>query len=153
MENAHPSTKRKPSQENSGDWIWSSRPKARVDASKVGKWLVFCSPQQIDDLWVKIANSMDGGELAKVSIGCKVNTAGRDANKHVICVYTANFANKDSVAACLAVLRELGIEDTLYYKTDKQTRTRQYASKGYKSSIYSSADFERLKPTAQMGMF
>lgn len=153
MENAHPSTKRKPSQEKSGDWIWSSRPKARVDASKVGKWLLFCSPQQIDALWAKIASSMDGGDLAKVSIGCKVNTAGRDANKHVICVYTANYANKDGVAACLAVLRELGIEDTLYYKTDRQTRTRQYASKGLKSSTYSSTDFEGPKPTAQMGMF
>lgn len=142
MENAHPSTLRKPSQEKSGDWIWSSRPSARVDASKVGKWLLFCSPQHIDDLWAKIANSMDGGELAKVSIGCKVNTSWPSANKHVICVYTANFANKDGVAACLVVLRELGIEETLYYKTDRQTRTKQYASKGMKSSTYSSTDFE-----------
>lgn len=153
MENAHPSTKRKPSQEKTGDWIWSSRPKMRVDASKVGKWLVFCNPRQVDEIWARIANSMDGGELAKVSIGCKVNTAGRDANKHVVCVYTANYVNKDGVAACLAALRNLEIEGVLSYKTDNQTRARQYASKGIKSSTYSSTDFEGPKPTAQMGMF
>lgn len=153
MGNPHPSTKRKPSQEMTGDWIWSSRPKVHVTAGCVGKWLVFCNPNQVDDMWQKLAISMDSGDLGNVSIGCKVNTAGRDANKHVICVYTANYANKDGVAACLAVLRELGVEGALYYKTDRQTRTKQYAAKGMKSSTYSSVDFEDPKPTAQMGMF
>jgi hypothetical protein len=136
-----------------GEWIWSCRPKKRVNALKVGKWLIFCSPQQVDRLWATIVTSMDGGALSKVSIGCKVNTAGRDPNKHVICVYTANYLNKDGVAACLSALRELGIEGVLSYKTDNQTRAKQYASRGIKASTYSSSDFEGSKHSYQIGMF
>ena len=136
-----------------GEWIWSCRRKKRVNASKIGKWLIFCSPQHVDSLWAMIATSMDGGALSNVSIGCKVNTAGRDPNKHVICVYTANYLNKDGVAACLSALRKLGVDGVLSYKTDNQTRAKQYASRGFKASTYSSYDFEGSKRSSQISMF
>src|SRR5690606_27290415 len=89
------------------------------------------------------SKSMSDGELAKVAVCAKVSTAGRDSGKHVICVYSQDYANKDDVGRCLAALRRLGIKAHVSYKTDGQTRSGIYSTRDRRVAIYTSNDFEK----------
>ena len=64
-----------------------------------GKWLIFVSPRNVDEVWEKIKKAVEEGKLgdeAKVSVGKR--------KSHVICVYTydwTDFYNSSSVQKSL----------------------------------------------------
>lgn len=132
-----------PSQCFTGDWLWSCRTRISANPERVGKWLIFCSPDRVDEIWRSVSKSMLDGELAKVAVCAKASTAGRDSAKHVICVYSQDYANKDDVGRCLAALRRLGIKAHISYKTDGQTKAGIYSTRERPVAIYTSKDFEK----------
>jgi hypothetical protein len=114
----------------------------------VGKWLVFVPCENVDKVWSRIARATEHDLLG---ISAKVSTAvpnGYDASRHLICVYTNDFRQKDDVARVLNALREIGIIGKLYYKTDEATLSGLYSSNGPftkkkgRASLYCSDDFE-----------
>ena len=89
-----------------------------------GKWLVFRPREQIDDVWMIIKEKTRNGELG---IAAKVSTLFQGKDRHVICVYTENYFDKEDVFRVRESLRNLGIEETLYYKPDIYTHLNIYS--------------------------
>jgi len=106
--------------------------------SKVGKWLVFCAPSEVNNIWDKIKVATIKGKLGGSS---KVSTAmpsplkkGKD---HVICVYTKDYDDKEDVMRVRRELSKLGITKKIPYKTDESTMSGKYSFKGDKKiSMY-----------------
>lgn len=91
---------------------------------KTGKWLVFRSRDQIDDVWRVIEKTTHDERLG---IATKVSTKKQGKNRYVICVYTKDYLDDDDVNRVRAILRSLGIEELLYYKPDIYTRLGIYS--------------------------
>ena len=89
-----------------------------------GKWLVFRPRDQIDDVWVMIE---DGTRKELLGIASKVSTLQQGKMRHVICVYTYNYLDEEDVFRVREKLRDLGIEELLYYKPDIYTKLGIYS--------------------------
>ena len=101
-----------------------------------GKWLVFVSRENVDEVWEKIRNATEAGRLGT---GSKVSTAkpsrlSSDPAKrtHVICVYTRDWTNRNDVMRVREELRKLGIINKIPYKADEDTLSGKYATLGHK---------------------
>lgn len=111
---------------------------ARESGLVVGKWLVYVSADQIDDVWQTIASATLKGELgvdAKVATARQASSAG---GEYVICVYTENYLNMEDVQRVRDKLRELGFTQRLYYKPDIYTYLGIYSKvfPGVRASRY-----------------
>lgn len=122
-------------------WEWAVNPD-KVEARKdSGKWLIFLNDEQEGLMWNRICESLSHGELAqccykaKMALRPRFNDQLKESRK-VVCVYTSNFNDKEQVRDCLKVLRSLGFDDAMYYKTDNQTRGGLYRGGSQKSYIY-----------------
>lgn len=85
-----------------------------------GKWLIFGSIEEIDELWLKIKTATLSGQLGpstKVSTA-KPNKNAADNNTRVICVFTEDFHNTEDVSRIETALRALGIKQKMVYKLD-----------------------------------
>jgi len=73
-----------------------------------GKWLVFTTPDKVDPIWNRLANSLVSGPLAQTSAFlAKVSTTPKSPGpsyQHVICVYLPNVFDKDEVTKVMKVL-------------------------------------------------
>lgn len=122
-------------------WKWAVDPD-KVEAHKdSGKWLIFLNAEQESGMWNEICESLSHGELAKYSYQVKMALSPRfndkiKENRKVVCIYTIDFNDKEQVKGCLKVLRSLGFNDVMYYKTDNQTRSGLYRGGSQKSYIY-----------------
>ena len=136
-----------PSQVSDALWLTAQSPLAtapQFDETKVGKWLVFADPGHVDSTWALIASGVERDGLDGCCLQAKTSTlASLQKSRHVICVYTEDFGDRDQVGRCLAQLRALGIGGRLQYKTDIQTHSGVYSGSGVKASHYSSTDFEK----------
>lgn len=88
------------------------------------KWLVFISHKSVDEVWAKIASATAAGHLGYLS---KVSTAkpkssGKPPSSRVICVYTHDWTDELDVWRVRQALRDLGITETISYKSDDDTR-------------------------------
>ena len=85
-----------------------------------GKWLVFVSSDEVDDLWGRIAESTLAGTLGNAA---KVSTRDESdlASKHVICVHSADYTSTEDVNRIRDELRRLGVEQRIPYKPDVYT--------------------------------
>lgn len=110
--------RRFPLSEESLDWA------AKNYEDTTGKWLVFRQRDQIDDVWMKIREKTRKEELG---IAAKVSTLLQRKERHVICVYTDNYLDKERVFQVREDLRDLGIEELLYYKPDIYTKLGIYS--------------------------
>src|SRR5260370_36560329 len=141
----------KPSADTSAPWI-SVRVAGQgcyVDGqSFVGKWLIFVTAENVDNVWARIERATENSQLG---ISAKVSTAvpnGYGSSNHVICVYTNDFRDKEEVGRALKALRQLRITGRIYYKTDQATLSGLYGSNGPftkkkgRASLYSRDDFE-----------
>ncbi|MGO8034932.1 putative phosphothreonine lyase domain-containing protein [Rhizobium leguminosarum] len=112
---------------------------AESDERSSGKWLVPIEVPDIAEVWAKIEDAVVEGKLlaAKKSTHHLVRIIGYN----LACVYCSE-SNETTITETLAVLREIGIEGELRYKSDKATfeQSDEY--------LYSSNDFEGpgLKP-------
>lgn len=103
--------------------------------TKIGKWLVFSDNRDHDENWRKIKQATEDGFLgvsAKAATA-KPNPNANSMNEKVICVYTYNWLDVNDVYRVEKNLRAIGIEQTLYYKTDSDTIAGLYKSKGAKN--------------------
>jgi hypothetical protein len=114
-------------------WIYALSPvrPTGVDPAFVGKWMVFADEGDVDALWATIRGAVERGELG---ISAKVGTARQRQTspygQHVICVYTADYRDRDDRRRARDTLRSLGVTWKIGYKTDQATRAGQYAGPG-----------------------
>jgi hypothetical protein len=82
-----------------------------------GKWLVFVSSDEVDNLWERIAKSTLAGTLGD---SAKVSPRGEEdfEFKHVICVNNADYRSMDEVNRVRDELRRLGVTSRIPYKPD-----------------------------------
>lgn len=88
--------------------------KARGDTT--GKWMLFCRPQYIDEVWSRVAK-----ETANGNLGCaaKVGPAFGVGEKPIlICVYVQDFTNRDEVKRVLWKLQEMRLNVKSRFKPD-----------------------------------
>lgn len=118
-------------------WLYAHRqqgsyPEATEEGS--GKWMVFVPREQIDNVWLIIAEAIRQGKLgnsAKVSTA-RPNPNSTNQNDHVICVYTYDYRDLEDVKRIRSTLRELGITWKIPYKTDAATYAGQYQVRGHR---------------------
>jgi Bles03-like protein len=110
---------------------------------KRGKWLLFIENKLIDITWQKIKRATKDGLLgpsAKAATSYKNQHANSETEK-VICVYTYDCEDVEDVWRVEKKIREIGINITLYYKTDDATGKGLYSVNGAKNiSKYSSRE-------------
>jgi Domain of unknown function (DUF1917) len=90
-----------------------------------GKWLVFVSSDEVDNLWERIVKSTLAGELG---ISAKVSTRDQEdlPSTHVINVYNADYRSMEEVDRIRDRLRRLGVKERIGYKPDIYTHCRIY---------------------------
>lgn len=124
-------------------WRWAIDPDEVETYKDSGKWLIFLNAEQENLMWNRICESLSYGELAqccykaKMALRPRFNEVSKE-NLKVVCIYTKDFNDKEQVKNCLKVLRSLGFNDVMYYKTDNQTRSGLYRGGSQKSYIYCS---------------
>ncbi|KAI2622667.1 DUF1917-domain-containing protein [Hypomontagnella submonticulosa] len=110
--------------------------KAGMDAAKAildlaqalhvrcGKWMLFCTALEVNEVWETIARATANNELgiaAKVATRSAVDTR----TERLICVYTADFTDTKDVRRVAERLKQLGLVQArgkpLYYKPDVYT--------------------------------
>jgi hypothetical protein len=110
----------------------------RVDDERVGKWLIFIPPGEVDDAWRKIRDETARGMLG---ISAKVSTARLNPDSHseraVIYVYTRDWADETDVMRVRERLRDLGFLERLGYKRNIETYRGEYSEEGKKVTYYS----------------
>ncbi|KAI0121641.1 hypothetical protein BJ170DRAFT_130431 [Xylariales sp. AK1849] len=110
-----------------------------------GKWMLFCPVHSVNDVWGTVAEATATNELG---IAAKVATR-RDVDQRterLICVYTADFADKADVKRVALKLKQLGLYQAngkpLYYKPDAYTYLGIGSGNawGIRASIYNTRD-------------
>ena len=122
----------KPSKETGAYWLYAEDLKRDhpEPTSRSGKWLVFCKPDEIDETWSKVKCAVAAGNLGKTA---KCSTRkGFKGSDYVICIYTHDWKDEDSVQCIRQGLRDIGITKPLPYKTDADTLAGRYAATGAK---------------------
>ncbi|KAK1753475.1 hypothetical protein QBC47DRAFT_386482 [Echria macrotheca] len=114
-----------------------------------GKWMLFPAPGLVNDVWGKIARATTNNELG---ITAKVETREIYEKERLICVYTADFRDKNDIARVLNRLRKLELVRQggrqIYYKNDAWTELGIYGGNEWNipASMYSSNEiFEYIK--------
>ncbi|KAJ5357621.1 Protein of unknown function DUF1917 [Penicillium brevicompactum] len=108
-----------------------------------GKWMLFPTPDEVDETWATIARAMDKGEL-----GDTAKVAPNDGSGHspLICVYTVDFADVEDVKRVAKKLVDLGLVGKgprpIFYKSDAYTLLEITSKNDYglKASMFSSRD-------------
>jgi len=99
-----------------------------------GKWLIFVTVAQTDDIWAKIRTAIKDGRLgstAKVATA-KPNPNASNLQNKVICVFTYDWRDEEDVRRIRQALYELGITSAIPYKADEDTYSGRYANRGNK---------------------
>jgi len=106
-------------------------------AYKSGKWLIYSTSAQIDEIWNSVAAAVVSGSLGWAA---KVSPRDREEDTHVICVYTEDFTNEEQVRAVEKGLRKVGVTSVMKYKPDVHTTLGIYRNNpwGLKPTIYTS---------------
>lgn len=91
---------------------------ARSRGVTSGKWMLFPSPGQVDEVWRVVAEYTAKGQLGTMA---KVGTKDPDKpeDRRLICVYTRDFDDKGDIAWVLVRMKELGlvkVRGRAYYK-------------------------------------
>lgn len=123
-----------PTQVKDYPWIYALRkagtyPKA---TARSGKWLIFVSMRNVDEVWRKVKQATEEGRLggdAKVAT-MYPNPIAQDSNVKVICVYTYDWQDKTDVYRVCNELLKIGIKPPLGYKADSTTLEGKYAFTG-----------------------
>ncbi|EQB51365.1 hypothetical protein CGLO_09098 [Colletotrichum gloeosporioides Cg-14] len=110
-----------------------------------GKWLLFCSPRDVNEVWAIIARATANNELGiAAKVAPRQDATGR--KDRMIAVYTADFNDVTDVMRVLRRLRELKVVEAMgrpiYYKPDAFTYIGVAHGNQWdiKASIHSSLD-------------
>ncbi|KAH6890956.1 hypothetical protein B0T10DRAFT_595013 [Thelonectria olida] len=119
---------------------------AHAGKVRAGKWMLFCPPAEVNEVWEIVAKATANNELgiaAKVAPRPIEDDSRKD---RLICVYTTDFTDRADVGRVLQKLRELRLVEArgryIYYKPDVFTYLGISSGNlwGLKASIYSSRD-------------
>jgi len=101
-----------------------------------GKWMIYSSQENIDEIWKVVSSSVMKNELG---IAAKVSSIMQRQESYLICVYTKDYFDKEDVDRVRNRLKELGFIQKLYYKTDMYTYLNIYSGTfpGVRASRYS----------------
>jgi hypothetical protein len=107
-------------------WIHAYGKKSNY-TTRAGKWLIFIPKEYINEAWEQIKDATEQGLLGGYS---KVSTLkGEKGKEYVICVFTRDWKEEKDVMRVREVLRDLGFEKPLPYKTNEDTLKGKYSSK------------------------
>ncbi|KAI0453953.1 hypothetical protein F5B21DRAFT_266419 [Xylaria acuta] len=87
-----------------------------------GKWMLFCTAFEVNEVWEVIAKATAHNELGiAAKVAPKSNVDQR--TERLICVYTADFSDTKEVTRVAKKLKQLGLvkNKPLYYKPDAYT--------------------------------
>ena len=92
-----------------------------------GKWLIYASKQNVDNIWNVIKDAQDEGRLGDFS---KVATAKSYSKwqHHVICIYTYDSTDTKDILRVRESLRDIGFKSPLHYKRDIETQRNIYGT-------------------------
>ncbi len=79
---------------------------------------------EIDLIWERISHKTQRGILG---IAAKVSTKFQKKQQHVICVYTDDYFNSEEILRVREKLRDIGIQEQIYYKPDIYTHLGIYS--------------------------
>lgn len=85
-----------------------------------GKWMVFGPTKNIDSVWRAIARAVAAKRLGPIAKVSPVSSPGAK-EEHVICVYAANYFDREEVQRIRQHLKQLGHHDKLLFKPDAYT--------------------------------
>lgn len=128
-------------------WLFAHVPGApELDPTTIGKWLIYVSAADVDEVWTKIARAVEARRLGpSAKVATAVNASpGRD--RRSLCIYTYDWQDTDDVRRVLTELRGLGFGGVLTYKTDANTLAAVY---GPGSAIYVSKTGDTLEVKAE----
>ncbi|KAL2072456.1 hypothetical protein VTL71DRAFT_11799 [Oculimacula yallundae] len=113
-----------------------------------GKWMIFPSPSEVNEVWSVVAHATANNQLG-ISSKVAAND-GDDRSARLICIYTNNFQDMKDVKRVLLKLKELGLVQKgkgIYYKCDAYTYLGLKSNNEYniKASMYSSKDLFEAK--------
>ena len=107
----------KPSEIHDTEWLNAFHPSLSTSThfeTDCSKWLIFFSPEFVDEWWDKIKTATEAGELGPFA---KVSTRGYiRGNRHVVQVYARE------VEGVREKLREMGVTWRISYKMGGKVR-------------------------------
>ncbi|KAI1130167.1 hypothetical protein F5Y10DRAFT_132891 [Nemania abortiva] len=88
-----------------------------------GKWMLFCTVFEVNDVWESIAKATTKGQLGIAAKVAPRTEGDQRRRERLICVYTADFSDIRDVTSVARKLKELGLvrKRPLYYKPDAYT--------------------------------
>ncbi|MBX5164836.1 hypothetical protein [Rhizobium sp. NZLR4b] len=105
------------------------------DETSTGKWLVPIGVPDIGRVWEDLEDAAVAGKL--LAIKKSTDVLRRKLGHDLVCVYCSR-SDEYTVSDTLTVLREIGVEGDLRYKSDLAT------FEGRDEYLYGSSDFEEL---------
>ena len=90
-----------------------------------GKWLVFVSSDEVDNIWGRIAKATLTGTLG-YSAMVSPRKVKITASEHVICVFNSDYTSMAEVNRVRDELRLLGVKERIWYKPDVYTHCGIY---------------------------
>ena len=125
-----------------GDFPWLYERKNDLKREDVGKWMLFYDKSKINDAWVKATTLYRNDELDGVtSMKCSTSYNNPRANddNSVIILYCNNSHDKETIMNTgknILKLFEYEEKDSIYYKTDEQTKDGTVATGSKKNHTY-----------------
>jgi hypothetical protein len=111
-----------PSKDMSDYWIpHFSKHEYPSHTSLGGKWLVFCTKENVDETWENICKAQDKKLLGDSSKVATALSSLRYKDKHVICIYTYDSSDMGDVMRVREGLKSIGFTEPLKYKRDIET--------------------------------
>jgi len=93
--------------------------RALNEGKMVGKWMIFVSPDEINEIWADICELVDNKMFWLAKASTNWARKKKQYDKHAVFVYTPNYLDIDDIKRVRNVLREeCGFTDDLQYKTD-----------------------------------
>jgi hypothetical protein len=118
---------------------------ARETGVTDGKWMLFPSVDEVDEVWGIVVRAMEKGELGDAAKVATDDGSGSGQSR-LICVYSADFGDVEDVKRVVRRLVDIGLvgkgPKSVYYKSDAFTHL-EITSKneyGLKASMYSSQE-------------
>lgn len=133
-----------PSQVEWTPWIAAHAPSGPVwevsdmdeddPASTIGKWLLYVPKEHVDEVWRKVAELTEAGQLGP---SAKVATAHSNplstGSGHVICVYAEDWRDVEDLRRIVSELRRVGLaQGWTFFKRDRETWAGAYGVTGHR---------------------
>ncbi|KAJ5624142.1 hypothetical protein N7510_000451 [Penicillium lagena] len=118
---------------------------ARETRTLCGKWMLFPTVDRVDSVWSTVVQAMEDGRLGDTAKVAPDDGSG-GGQARLICVYTANYEDKEDVKRVLNGLVDVGLVNVdqrpIYYKCDAYTLLdiKSKNDFGLKASLFSSRD-------------